>query len=334
MNSWNIGVIGGGSWGTTVAHLLSRHQEVKLWARNSDTVNEINQDHSNQHYLPQARLSPKLSASADLQEVIEGKNLIVMAIPSQNFREVLTLGAQYIEESTPIISLSKGLELSTGSRMTQVIKAVLPDNPCGVLTGPNLAIEIMAGFAAASVLAIPGKSLRQQIQNVFHGSLFRVYRNHDVIGCELGGVLKNIIAIAAGMGDGQGAGDNTRSAIITRGLAEMTRLGTAMGGDASTFAGLAGVGDLVATCTSEKSRNRTVGFRLGMGQPIEAITRDMFMVAEGVKSAPAVIALADQFNVKMPICQEVCAVVQGKSDAKRGFKELLKAEIGSEAEPF
>jgi glycerol-3-phosphate dehydrogenase (NAD(P)+) len=334
MNSWNIGVIGGGSWGTTVAHLLSRHQAVKLWARNSDTVNEINQDHSNQHYLPQARLSPKLSASADLQEVIEGKSLIVMAIPSQNFREVLTLGSQYIKKNTPIISLSKGLELSTGSRMTQVINAVLPDHPCGVLTGPNLAIEIMAGFAAASVLAISDKSLRQQIQNVFHSSLFRVYRNHDVIGCELGGVLKNIIAIAAGMGDGQGAGDNTRSAIITRGLAEMTRLGTAMGGDARTFAGLAGVGDLVATCTSEKSRNRTVGFRLGMGQPIEAITRDMFMVAEGVKSAPAVTALADQFNVKMPICQEVCAVVQGKSDAKRGFKELLKAEIGSEAEPF
>jgi len=334
MNDWKVGVIGGGSWGTTVAHLLSRHKAVKLWARNSATVDEVNQNHSNQHYLPDAQLSPKLSATADLQEVTEGKNLIVMAIPSQNFRDVLTLGGKYIQKNTPIISLSKGLELSTGSRMTEVIKQVLPENPSGVLTGPNLAIEIMAGFAAASVLAMEDKVLSQQLQSVFHSSLFRVYRNQDVIGCELGGVLKNIIAIATGMGDGQGAGDNTRSAIITRGLAEMTRLGTAMGGDASTFAGLAGIGDLVATCTSEKSRNRTVGFRLGLGQSMEDISREMFMVAEGVKSAPGVIALANQYNVKMPICQQVCAVVQGRSDAKRGFKELLKAEIGSESEPF
>lgn len=334
MNEWKIGVIGGGSWGTTVAHLLSRHKSVKLWARNPVTVDEINHNNSNQHYLPDAQLSPKLSASADLQEVTEGKNLIVMAIPSQNFRDVLSQGSKYIPKHTPIISLSKGLELSTGSRMTEVIKQVLPENPSGVLTGPNLAIEIMAGFAAASVLAMSDKVLSKQLQAVFHSSLFRVYRNQDVIGCELSGVLKNIIAIATGMGDGQGAGDNTRSAIITRGLAEMTRLGTAMGGDASTFAGLAGIGDLVATCTSEKSRNRTVGFRLGLGQSIEDISREMFMVAEGVKSAPGVIALAHQYKVKMPICQQVCAVVQGRSDAKRGFKELLKAEIGSESEPF
>jgi len=334
MSDWKIAVIGGGSWGTTFAHLLSRHKAVTLWARNADTVDEINQRHSNHHYLPHAQLSLKLSASADLQEVIEGKNLIVMAIPSQNFRDVLTQGRKYVQKQTPIISLSKGLELSPGSRMTEIINNVLPQSPSGVLTGPNLAIEIMAGFAAASVLAMPDKALSQQLQGVFHSSLFRVYRNQDVIGCELGGILKNIIAIAAGMGDGLGAGDNTRSAIITRGLAEMTRLGVAMGGDASTFAGLAGIGDLVATCTSEKSRNRTVGFRLGQGQSIEDITRDMFMVAEGVKSAPGVMALAHQYKVKMPICQEVCAVVQSRSDAKRGFKELLKAEIGSESEPF
>ncbi len=171
------------------------------------------------------------------------------------------------------------------------------------------------------------------IQKLFHSSLFRVYTNNDIIGCELGGVLKNIIAIAAGMGDGQGAGDNTRSAIITRGLAEITRLGVAMGASAQTFAGLAGMGDLVATCTSSQSRNHTVGYELGKGLTIDEIIANMFMVAEGVKSAPAVIALANEYEVEMPVADVVFELVQGESNARKAFRNLLRAGIGSESEP-
>ena len=217
--------------------------------------------------------------------------------------------------------------------MCEIINEVLPDHPRGVLTGPNLAREIMAGSAAASVIAMEDQVIVKRLQKLFHSGLFRVYTNHDLVGCELGGVLKNIIAIAAGMGDGQGAGDNTRSAVITRGLAEVTRLGIAMGGELQTFAGLTGMGDLVATCTSPQSRNRSVGFELGRGRNIQEIIDEMFMVAEGVKSAPAVIALADQYGVEMPIAKEVHEVVQGESSAARAFRGLLRADIGSEAEP-
>ncbi len=217
--------------------------------------------------------------------------------------------------------------------MTEIINEVLPGHPSGVLTGPNLAREIMSGYAAASVIAMEDEIIVKELQKVFHSGLFRVYTNHDVIGCELGGVLKNIIAIAAGMGDGQGAGVNTRSAVITRGLAEITRLGVAMGGEPQTFAGLAGMGDLVATCTSPQSRNRTVGFELGKGRTIQEIIDEMFMVAEGVKSAPAVIALADEYGVEMPIAREVYETVQKQSDARKAFRGLLRSTAGAECEP-
>jgi glycerol-3-phosphate dehydrogenase (NAD(P)+) len=218
-------------------------------------------------------------------------------------------------------------------RMTQIINQVLPGHPSGVLTGPNLAREIMSGYAAASVIAMEDEIIVKELQKLFHSGLFRVYTNHDVIGCELGGVLKNIIAIAAGMGDGQGAGINTRSAVITRGLAEITRLGVAMGGEPQTFAGLAGMGDLVATCTSPQSRNRTVGFELGKGRTIQEIIDEMFMVAEGVKSAPAVIALADEYGVEMPIAREVHETVQKQSDARKAFRGLLRSTAGAESDP-
>jgi len=239
----------------------------------------------------------------------------------------------YIRPWVPVISLTKGLELSTGMRMTEIINEVLPGHPTGVLTGPNLAREIMAGYAAASVIAMTDKIIMKEVQKIFHCGLFRVYTNHDVIGCEVGGVLKNIIAIAAGMGDGQGAGENTRSAVITRGLAEITRLGVAMGGEIQTFSGLTGMGDLVATCTSPQSRNRSVGFELGKGHSIDDIINKMYMVAEGVKSAPAVIDLADRYSIDMPIAREVFNVVQGNSNARTAFRGLLRAEIGAESEP-
>ena len=328
-----IGLLGGGSWGTTVAALVARNAPIKIWARSPETVAEINDKHTNRKYLPDAVLPKRLVATNDVEEAVSNADVVVMGIPSQNFRGVLDQVKLHIRPWVPVVSLSKGLELSTGMRMTEIINQVLPGHPCGVLTGPNLAREIMAGYAAASVIAMEDEIIVKELQKVFHSGLFRTYTNHDVIGCELGGVLKNIIAIAAGMGDGQGAGVNTRSTVITRGLAEITRLGVAMGGEPQTFAGLAGMGDLVATCTSPQSRNRSVGYELGQGKTIDEIIEKMFMVAEGVKSAPAVIALADQYRVEMPIAREVYETVQNRSNARRAFRGLLRRLPGAESEP-
>ena len=202
-------------------------------------------------------------------------------------------------DNVPIISMTKGLEASTQKRMTEVISEYCPEHPVGVITGPNLAREILEGKAAASVLALDDPSA-QWLQPILNVGLFRTYHNNDVIGCELGGILKNIIAIAVGLGDGLGAGDNTRAALITRGLAEVTRLGMAMGGRPETFAGLAGMGDMIATCNSPQSRNRHVGLELAKGKSVEEITSAMNMVAEGVKSAPTVVSLANKFDVEVP----------------------------------
>lgn len=329
----NAGLLGGGSWGTTVAALIARNAPITMWARDQGTVDEINTQHSNAKYLPDAVLPKSVRATTDIEEAVAGMDVIVMGIPSQSFRGVLEQIKPHIRPWVPVISLSKGLELSTNKRMTELIHEVLPGHPAGVLTGPNLAREIMAGYAAASVIAMEDEVIVKELQKLFNSGLFRVYTNHDVIGCELGGVLKNIIAIATGMGDGQGAGENTRSAVITRGLAEITRLGVAMGGEPQTFAGLAGTGDLIATCTSPQSRNRTVGYELGKGRTIREIVDEMFMVAEGVKSAPAVMALAEKYGVDMPIARQVFQVVQDKGTARQAFRGLLKRMAGAESDP-
>lgn len=333
LSKLNVSIIGGGSWGTTVASLVSRNAPAMLWARDPETVEEINNRHTNEKYLPGARLPDKLKATISIEEAASGADVVVMGIPSHNFRTVLEELKCYIRAWVPIITLTKGLELETGMRMTQVINDVLPGHPVGVLTGPNLAREIMAGQAAASVLAMEDHIVMKEIQPLFNSGLFRIYTNTDIIGCELGGVLKNIVAIAVGMGDGQGAGDNTRSALITRGLAEITRLGVAMGGRTETFAGLAGMGDMIATCTSNQSRNRHVGVELGKGRKMQDIIDEMLMVAEGVKSAPAVMALAEQYNIEMPIARDVYKVVIGESSALRAFKGLLRVAAGAESEP-
>jgi glycerol-3-phosphate dehydrogenase (NAD(P)+) len=333
MQHLNVGVLGGGSWGTTVAALMTRNVPVTLWARNPETVREINEQRSNETYLPGAILPEKLVATNDIGECVRGADVVVMGIPSQNFRAVLEVVSTHIRAWVPVISLTKGLELDTRMRMTEIINEVLPGHPVGVLTGPNLAREIMAGQAAASVIAMEDEIIVKELQTIFKSGLFRVYTNTDVIGCELGGVLKNIIAIAVGMGDGQGAGDNTRSALITRGLAEVTRLGVAMGGRAETFAGLAGMGDMIATCTSPQSRNRHVGIELGKGRSMQEIIDEMVMVAEGAKSAPAVMALAEQYGVEMPIARDVYRVLGGDSNASRAFRGLLRVEARAESEP-
>lgn len=329
----NIGLLGGGSWGTTVASLTAKNTNTILWARNPKTVEEINTKHTNEKYLPNAKLTSSLRASNSIQETVENADVIVMGVPAQVFRTVLQEAKPFIRPWVPIINLAKGLEISTKMRMTEIIEEIMPGHPAGVLTGPNLAKEIHFGKSAAAVIAMVDNTIAKSLQTVFSSGLFRVYTNNDVIGCELGGALKNIMAIATGMGDGANAGDNTRSAIITRGLAELTRLGVEMGGKKSTFYGLAGMGDLVATCSSSKSRNHYVGFQLGQGKNLEQIIEDMSEVAEGVKTAKVVMELAKDYNVDMPISSEVYKVLYEGNTVNDAFRGLLRREIGSEKEP-
>jgi len=326
-------ILGGGSWGTTVASLVARNVPAVIWARSVETVDEINSSHSNERYLPGARLTQGLRATTSIEEAVRDADVVIMGVPSQAMRETAREVGRHIRAWVPLISLSKGLELGTKLRMTQVIEQELPGHPAGVLSGPNLAREVMAGYAAASVIAMEDEVIVQELQSIFKSGLFRVYTNTDVTGCELGGALKNVMAIAAGMGDGAGAGENTRSAVISRSLNEITRLGVAMGGRPETFAGLAGIGDLIATCTSPQSRNRTVGFELGRGRKIADILSGMRQVAEGVKSARTVLQLGEEHGVEMPIASEVNGVINEGRTAQEAFRGLLKRAAGSEADP-
>ena len=328
-----VSVLGAGSFGTTIAHLASQNTPTTLWCRREETADEVNREHTNTRYLPDYELAPELRATASLEEAVRDADVIVMGVPSHGMRDVLGQVASSIRPWVPLVSLAKGLEPGTHLRMTEVIREVLPDHPAGALSGPNLAKEIMAGYAAASVIAFENSEMARQIQSVFHSGLFRVYTNPDVVGCELGGALKNVIAIATGMGDGIGVGDNTRSAVITRGLAELTRLGVAMGGTPTTFAGLAGIGDLIATCTSRQSRNRHVGEELGRGHTIDEITAEMNQVAEGVKTTRVVMELAAKHDVEMPISSEVSGVLYEGRTALDAYQGLTQRAPGSEHEP-
>ena len=325
-----VAVIGAGSWGTTVAALASRNQPTMLWARRPELAEQINEDHENGDYLEGFRLPDRLRASADLEEVVTRADLLVMGVPSVGFRAALQAVGSYLRPWVPVLSLTKGLEVGTRMRMSEIVVEVLPGRPVGVLTGPNLAKEILAGHAAASVIAMDDFNVARALQKVFHGDLFRTYTNEDVIGCELGGVLKNVIAIASGMADGLGTGDNTRAAVITRGLAEMARVGTALGGEALTFSGLAGLGDLMATCISQQSRNRAVGERLGRGESIEQIVADMKMVAEGVRTSTVAHELAADLGVEAPIIDEVAACCHSGRTAREAYVGLLHRAAGRE----
>ena len=323
-------VLGAGSWGTTVAHLAAHNTPTTLWARRQDVADEINASHTNSRYLPDFALHERLESTADLAAAVALADVLVMGVPSSGFRETLQEVAQHLRPWVPVVSLAKGLEQGTKLRMTQVINEMVPGHPYGVLTGPNLAKEILAGHAAAAVIAMSDVTVATRLQNLFATELFRVYTNEDVIGSELGGALKNVIALASGMADGLGAGDNTRAAVITRGLNELTRLGVAMGGQAETFSGLAGMGDLLATCISTQSRNRHVGEELGKGKTIEQIIEEMDQVAEGVKSAKVVLELAEEYGIDMPITAQVAGVCAGTAPAESAYRGLLKRSAASE----
>jgi glycerol-3-phosphate dehydrogenase (NAD(P)+) len=323
-------VIGAGSWGTTVAHLAAHNVPTVLWSRRAELTDSINRSHENVDYLAGYRLNPELRATSSLEEAARDADVVVMGVPSHGYRDVLTELAPHVRPWVPVVSLTKGLEQGTRMRMSQVVHELLPGHPVGVLTGPNLAKEILGGYAAAAVVGMNDEFIATEVQRVFACDVFRVYYHGDVIGAELGGVLKNVIAIAAGMAVGLGAGDNTRAAVITRGLAEITRLGVAMGGEPATFAGLAGMGDLIATCVSPQSRNRHVGEQLGRGRAIDEIIAEMKQVAEGVKSCRVVLELAEERGVEMPIAAEVVAVCHEGRTAVEAYRGLLKRQARHE----
>ena len=325
-----VAVIGAGSWGTTVASLAAVNTPTTLWARRPDLVETMRSTRENPDYLSGFRLPDELQVTDSMEEAVGSADVLVMAVPSHGFREIAAEAAGYIRPWVPVVSLSKGLERDTLKRMTEIIGDEIPGRPAGLMTGPNLAKEIMAGQPAASVVAIPDSTIAVELQRILSQPSLRVYTNPDVVGCEVAGVVKNVIAIAAGMIEGMEFGDNSRATLITRGLAEMSRLGVAMGGDPYTFAGLAGMGDLIATCSSSQSRNNSVGLQLGRGKSIEEILDSMNMVAEGVKSSPSVLELARRYGVEMPITEQVVAVCHEGRSARDALAAVMARSSKSE----
>ncbi len=332
-----IAFIGAGSWGTATASLAAQKPDldVFLWARRPELAETINLYHENPEYLPDARLPEALSATNDLEQALTGAQVVVMAVPSHGFRAVLRDVASVAGREPTYVSLTKGIEVDTRKRMSEVIAEEvdgITDSCISVLTGPNLAKEVVQGYPAASTVACTDENGAKQLQEVFQTRTFRVYRNSDVVGCELGGAFKNVIAIAAGMADGLGFGDNTKATVMTRGLAELARFSVKFGGQPLTFLGLAGVGDLVATCASPQSRNHYVGIELGKGRKIDEIISSMNMVAEGVKSCKPIYELGQEADVWMPITEDVVRICHEGWTVEQLVEDLLAREIRSEFE--
>ncbi len=319
-----VAVLGAGSWGTAMAAMLGRKVETALWARRPELAAAMAKARRNPDYATYVELPASVQPTGSLAEALGGADVVVMAVPSHGFRDVLATARPHLPSpAAPIVSLTKGMEQGANLRMTQVVAEVAPGRPVGVLTGPNLVEEIVEGHPTASVLSGFDEELGCELQQLFSTDRFRVYTNPDVTGCELAGSLKNVMAIAAGMADGMGFGDNTRGALITRGLAELTRLGVALGGEPLTFAGLAGLGDLVATCISPKSRNRYVGVQLGTGRTLAEITAETRWVAEGVRTSTVVVELAAEVGVETPIAEQVVAVLHEGKRAAEVLTDLM-----------
>lgn len=327
-----VACIGGGSWGTTVAMLIaSNDHDVVMWCRRDELADEINVEHSNERYLPGIRLPENLRATADINEAMLGAEVCVMGVPSHGWRDVLKQMTPHLDGVRAIVSLTKGLEVDTNARMSEVVAQECPDFPAdhfAMLAGPNIAKEIARRMPAAAAVACTDIELGEWLQGIVHQPYFRVYTNNDVVGCELGGAIKNIVAIAAGMADTMGFGDNAMAALMTRGLAELTRLGVRLGGDPLTFAGLAGMGDMIVTCISKYSRNRRVGKELGKGRHIDDITAEMNMVAEGVKTCRPILELGRSFDAWMPITEGVVSVIyEGKTADEMVIDMLSRAPV-------
>ncbi|MDQ0987313.1 NAD(P)H-dependent glycerol-3-phosphate dehydrogenase [Streptomyces sp. V2I9] len=328
-----VAVFGTGSWGTAFAVILADAGcEVTLWGRRAELAEAVNTTHTNPDYLPGIALPDSIRATTDAAEALRGAEFAFLVVPSQTLRANLADWAPHLEPDTVLVSLMKGVELGTAELMSEVIADVtgVSADRIAVVSGPNLAKEIAERRPAAAVAACADESVAQRLQAVCHTAYFRPYTNTDVVGCELGGAVKNVIGLAVGIADGMGLGDNTKGSLITRGLAETTRLGVAMGADPLTFSGLAGLGDLVATCSSPLSRNHTFGTNLGRGMTLQETIAVTKQTAEGVKSCESVLALARRHGVDMPITETVVSIVhEGKSPVV-AVKELMSRSAKAE----
>ena len=328
-----VAVVGAGAWGTTIATLAAASAPTRLWALEPEVVRSIREQGENALYLAGYPLPASLHPTNDLAEALEDADLVIVAVPARHLRRVIGAARAAMGSGPLVLSLTKGIEPATSMRMTEVLREVLTNHEpsaIGVLSGPNLARELMAGHPSATCVAFPDVTNAESVQQLLMSDRLRVYTSPDVIGCEIGGAVKNVIAIAAGVADGLGYGMNTKAALITRGLAELSRLGVAAGGQALTFLGLAGNGDLIATCSSPQSRNHRVGEQLAAGRSLRDIVADSNAVAEGVETAPAVVSLSRRLGVDMPICATVDSVLAGRLAPAEALLTLMRREPKSE----
>ncbi len=330
-----LAVIGAGSWGTTLANLLaSKWQDVTLWCYENDLAKRMEKNRTNDIYLPDVTLAENLRVTSDLAAAVSNRDLVLFVTPSQVTRLVVQQALAALPPAALIVSASKGIENDSLMLLSQVFEELLPPQlyrRLGFLSGPSFAKEVSAGMPTAVVAAATDFAVAEEIQKIFSTERFRVYTHNDIIGVELGGAMKNVIALAAGVADGLGFGHNTRAALITRGLAEMTRLGLKLGGSAETFAGLAGMGDLVLTCTGDLSRNRSVGIELGRGRKIDAILDGMQMVAEGVKTTLSAYQLATRLGVEVPIIEQMYLLLYKDKDPRQAVTDLMLRDLKAEA---
>jgi glycerol-3-phosphate dehydrogenase (NAD(P)+) len=329
-----LAVIGAGSWGTALAlHLARAGFQVDLWVHNPERAQEIVTQGENRTYLPDFPLPAGIHAHGDLARVLPGASLVVWVVPARYCRDLFGRAAPHLSPDTPLIIATKGIEPETGMRMSEVAGEVMQPAPAtmAALGGPGFAREVARGDPTAGVLGVPDADAGEKLQEALSHGPYRFYTNRDRIGVELGGALKNVIALAAGVVEGLGYGSNTTAALMTRGLSEITRLGVACGGAASTFAGLAGMGDLVLTCTGRLSRNRAVGVKLGEGKTLEEALAGMKMVAEGVPTTTAALLLARRHGVDLPITSGVAALLQGKITAKDALAQLMQRPLKDES---
>ena len=321
-----VAVLGTGSWGTAFSMILAdAGNDVTMWGRRAEVTDEIRRHHTNGQYLPGLTLSRRITATDDVAAALDGAQVVVLAVPSQSLRANLDGWRSHLPADALHVSLMKGIELGTGRRMSEVICEVGDVDPdrVSVVTGPNLAREIVRRDPAASVVASTSKATAEAVAHACATPYFRPYTETDVVGCELGGATKNVVALAVGMAEGLGMGDNSKASIITRGLAETTRLGVRLGAKPLTFSGLAGVGDLIATCMSPLSRNHSFGVKLGQGMTVDEVVAETRQVAEGVKSAESILALARSVEVDMPIVEQVAAVVHDGRDPSEVVTQLM-----------
>ncbi|KQW53570.1 glycerol-3-phosphate dehydrogenase [Nocardioides sp. Root1257] len=333
--SEKVAVFGAGSWGTAFSIVLAdAGNDVTLWARREEVAAAVNEQRENADYLPGVELPPAIQATHDVEKALHGADVVVLATPSQSLRENLTQWAPYVEPGATFVSLMKGVELGTLERMSQVIAEITEAGPerIAVISGPNLAKEIARREPAASVVACEDEDVAKMLQARCHSPAFRPYTSVDVLGCELGGAYKNVVALSVGMAVGLGFGDNTTASLITRGLAETARLAMALGANPLTLMGLAGLGDLVATCSSPLSRNRTFGEKLGQGMTTEEIYASTRQVAEGAKSCSSLLALAERTGVDAPIAHHVDALVDGRMTAAEMMDAFIARDTKAETD--